>query len=94
MSEALVAAPRRGHRIWAVPLVVVALATLFVVIAASVLPGSLVAQNAADETATFARVPAEAQPVADGDHPHDRSDGHWPALIGQLPAARPASAYR
>lgn len=60
-----VASPRPAHRMWAVPLAVVGLLTLFVVIAASVLPGSLVAENAKAETASYARVPAEAQPVAD-----------------------------
>jgi PDZ domain-containing protein len=58
-------APRTGHHLWAVPLAVFGLAALFVVLAASVLPGSIVAENAKSETATFARVPAEAQPVAD-----------------------------
>jgi len=57
--------PRSAHHLWAVPLAVLGLATLFVVLAASVLPGSIVAENATEETATFARVPAEAQPVAD-----------------------------
>jgi PDZ domain-containing protein len=58
-------APHTRHHLWAVPLAVLGLAALFVVIAASVLPGSIIAENATGETATFARVPAEAQPVAD-----------------------------
>jgi len=58
-------APHTRHHLWAVPLAVLGLAALFAVIAASVLPGSIVAENATGETATFARVPAEAQPVAD-----------------------------
>lgn len=55
----------RAHRFWAVPLAVAGLAALVVIVIAAVVPASLIAETAADEPAAYARVPAEAQPVAE-----------------------------
>ncbi len=55
----------RAHRFWAVPLAVAGLAALIVIVIAAVVPASLIAETAADEPAAYARVPAEAQPVAE-----------------------------
>jgi Lon-like protease len=60
-----VQAPSPAHRWWAVPLVVLSFGVLLVVVVASVLPGSIAAENAQQEAASYALVPADAQPVAD-----------------------------
>lgn len=60
-----VRSPSPGHRWWAVPLAAAGLAALAAVLVAAVMPASLVAETPAHEPAAYARVPAEAQPVAD-----------------------------
>jgi PDZ domain-containing protein len=57
--------PATAHRWWAVPLAVAGLAVLLVILLAAVVPASLVAETPADDPAEYARVPAEAQPVAE-----------------------------
>jgi len=57
-------APGRLHRAWAVPLAVVSFGLLLVVLAASLLPADLAAENEDGVEAPYALVPADAEPVA------------------------------
>lgn len=60
-----VRAPRAAHRWWAVPAALSAIAIVTAVLAVSVLPATLVAENPSGDEAQFAIVPADAEPVAD-----------------------------
>jgi hypothetical protein len=68
-----VSPPDPRHRWWAIPLVVVSAVALVVVLVASVLPASLVAETTCAATndectpqpAPYARVPSSAEPVED-----------------------------
>lgn len=60
-----VRSPSTIHRWWSVPLAVLGLAALAVILLAAVAPASLVADTPSDDPAAYARVPAEAQPVAE-----------------------------
>ena len=67
--------PGRGHRLWAVPLTVLALLVLLVIAVASIVPASTVATkevadpadptSTVDEATPYARTPRRRQPVAD-----------------------------
>lgn len=64
VTPAGVRAPSRHHLWWAVPLTVVGLATITAVLVASLLPGTLRAENPDAVEAPFALVPSDASPVA------------------------------
>lgn len=57
--------PRAVHRAWAIPLAAVGFCSLVAVLVVAVLPATLRATNAEGDTAEFALVPADAEPVAD-----------------------------
>lgn len=63
-ATTVVGAPRAVHRAWAVPSTVLGFVALMLVLFASVLPSTLRAENEAGDPAEFARVPADAEPVA------------------------------
>jgi len=63
VSATAVRAPSTVHRLWAIPLVVIAFATVTALLLASMLSAGLVATNARGVEAPYARVPAEAQAV-------------------------------
>ena len=58
-----VRAPRPIHRVWAIPLTVVAFLAVTGLLLASMLPADLVATNGSGVKAPYAIVPADAQPV-------------------------------
>ena len=57
--------PAAKHRIWALPMLFLALVVLLGLLVLSVLPSTIDAQNAEGTEAQFALVPADAQPVAE-----------------------------
>jgi PDZ domain-containing protein len=59
-----VRAPAPIHRVWALPLVVIAFALVTLLLATSMLPGSLVAKNPSKVEAPYGLVPADAEQVA------------------------------
>jgi PDZ domain-containing protein len=61
---AAVRPPRSIHRAWAIPAAVVAFGTMLVVLVASMLSASLVAENTKGQEAPYALVPADATAVA------------------------------
>lgn len=60
-----VRAPRAVHRWWSVPMAALAVLIVTGVLAVSVLPATIAAENPAGDDAQFAIVPADAQAVAD-----------------------------
>lgn len=60
-----VRAPAPVHRMWAVPTAAVAMVVLVGLLVVSVLPATIQATNPTGDTAQFALVPADADPVAD-----------------------------
>lgn len=64
VPEERVRSPRRVHRFWAIPMVVVGFLVITLVLLLSMLPAEIRAENPAGVEAPFALVPANAEPVA------------------------------
>lgn len=63
-SPPAVLPPRPVHRLWAIPLTVIAFAAVTTILLTSMLPADLHAKNTAGVEAPYALVPANADPVA------------------------------